>query len=209
MASSSYRPCNMPASKNAATATPLRMKKRKPHHASLVVRKAPEVEVAMARRYHAAHALGLTRPARFGCTADITARLPGLEAEAYVRDLIYVLCYGPRDRFLELAPPFWKAVRGNLDAVQSTARRRRSPSRRRSGPPRPRSGLRAEEVGITLVGWPRRARRRRTGSCSGYDILKSGSCGGRLRLLETAKKPDDISPVLSDLGYSRAPPRTP
>ena len=39
------------------------------------------------------------------------------------------------------------------------------------------------------------------------DILKCAKCGGRLRLVEIAKKPNDISRVLGDLGYARAPPR--
>ena len=47
-----------------------------------------------------------------------TARLPGLDVEQYPRDLIYVLPYSPRERFLELAPPFWRATRERLDAVQ-------------------------------------------------------------------------------------------
>ena len=51
-------------------------------------------------------------------TMVATARLHGLDAEAYLRDLIYVLPYWPRDRFLELAPPFWTATRARLDAVQ-------------------------------------------------------------------------------------------
>ena len=39
------------------------------------------------------------------------------------------------------------------------------------------------------------------------DILKCEKCGGRLRIVEIAKKPDDISRVLGDVGYARAPPR--
>ena len=41
------------------------------------------------------------------------------------------------------------------------------------------------------------------------DILKCAKCGGRLRLVEVAKKPNDISRVLGDLGYARAPPSAP
>ena len=47
-----------------------------------------------------------------------TARLHGLDAEGYLRDLSYVLPYWPRDRLLELAPPFWTATRARLDAAQ-------------------------------------------------------------------------------------------
>ena len=39
------------------------------------------------------------------------------------------------------------------------------------------------------------------------DVLKCERCGGRLRLVESAKKPNDISRVLGDLSYARAPPR--
>ncbi len=61
----------------------------------------------------------------------------------------------------------------------STARRCHSPSRRRSRPARPSSRLRAEEVGLTLVGWPRRAPRRYTASCSGYERARVAADRGR------------------------------
>ena len=38
------------------------------------------------------------------------------------------------------------------------------------------------------------------------DILKCEKCGGRLRIVEIAKKPDDIARVLNERGYPRAPP---
>ena len=41
------------------------------------------------------------------------------------------------------------------------------------------------------------------------DVLKCERCGGRLRLVEIATKRDDISRVLGDLGYARAPPSAP
>jgi len=41
------------------------------------------------------------------------------------------------------------------------------------------------------------------------DVLKCERCGGRLRLVEIAKKPDDIARVLRERGWSRAPPRGP
>jgi hypothetical protein len=41
------------------------------------------------------------------------------------------------------------------------------------------------------------------------DVLKCEKCGGRLRLVEIAKKPDDVSRVLGERGWSRAPPRGP
>jgi len=36
-----------------------------------------------------------------------------------------------------------------------------------------------------------------------------GKCGGRLRIVEIAKKPDDVTRVLNERGYARAPPRAP
>ena len=41
------------------------------------------------------------------------------------------------------------------------------------------------------------------------DVLKCEKCGGRLRVVEIAKKPDDVSRVLAERGWSRAPPRGP
>jgi hypothetical protein len=41
------------------------------------------------------------------------------------------------------------------------------------------------------------------------DILKCEKCGGRLRIVEIAKKPDEIARVLDERGYPRAPPRAP
>jgi hypothetical protein len=41
------------------------------------------------------------------------------------------------------------------------------------------------------------------------DVLKCEKCGGRLRIVEIAKKPDDIQRVLGERGYARAPPRAP
>ena len=41
------------------------------------------------------------------------------------------------------------------------------------------------------------------------DVLKCEKCDGRLRIVEIAKKPDDIARVLSERGYVRAPPRAP
>ena len=38
------------------------------------------------------------------------------------------------------------------------------------------------------------------------DILACQRCGGRLRIVEVASKPDDASRVLGGLGWSRGPP---
>jgi transposase len=43
-----------------------------------------------------------------------SARLHGLDPEAYLRDLFRVLAHWPRDRYLELAPRYWAATRARL-----------------------------------------------------------------------------------------------
>lgn len=40
-------------------------------------------------------------------------------------------------------------------------------------------------------------------------ILKYERCGGRLRIVEIAKRPDDIRRVPDERSWSRAPPRGP
>jgi hypothetical protein len=49
-------------------------------------------------------------------TLVASARLHGLDPERYLRDVIYVLAFWPRDRYLELAPKFWTATRARLDS---------------------------------------------------------------------------------------------
>ncbi len=44
-----------------------------------------------------------------------SARLHGLDPEAYLRDLFRVLAQWPRDRYLELAPKYWAATRARID----------------------------------------------------------------------------------------------
>ena len=39
------------------------------------------------------------------------------------------------------------------------------------------------------------------------DILKCEHCGGRLRIVELATKPDDVTRVLGERGWARGPPR--
>ena len=39
------------------------------------------------------------------------------------------------------------------------------------------------------------------------DVLKCAKCGGRLRIVKIAEKPDDIARILGERGWSRAPPR--
>lgn len=50
-----------------------------------------------------------------------SARLHGLEPQTYLRDLVRVVPFWPRDRFLELAPKFWGATRAQLDPRQLDA----------------------------------------------------------------------------------------
>lgn len=51
-------------------------------------------------------------------TLVASARLHALDPEAYLRDMIRVLPHWPRDRYLDLAPLFWKETRARLDAAQ-------------------------------------------------------------------------------------------
>ncbi|MDP2273799.1 MAG: IS66 family transposase [Archangium sp.] len=50
-----------------------------------------------------------------------TCRLHNLEPEAYLRDLFRVLPQWPKDRYIELAPMFFKATRARLDPKQLEA----------------------------------------------------------------------------------------
>lgn len=47
-----------------------------------------------------------------------SARLHQLDPEAYLRDIFRVLPHWPRDRYLELAPKYWRTTRARLDAAQ-------------------------------------------------------------------------------------------
>jgi transposase len=50
-----------------------------------------------------------------------SARLHHLDPEAYLRDVIRVLPFWPRDRYLELAPKYWTRTRATIDAAQLAA----------------------------------------------------------------------------------------
>jgi transposase len=50
-----------------------------------------------------------------------TARLHGLNPEAYLRDVLRVLPHWPNDRYLELSPKHWAATRARLDSAQLAA----------------------------------------------------------------------------------------
>jgi transposase len=54
-------------------------------------------------------------------TLIATARLHGLDPEAYLRDLLRVLAHWPRERYLELAPKYWAATRSRLVAAELDA----------------------------------------------------------------------------------------
>ncbi len=43
-----------------------------------------------------------------------SCRLHDIDAETYLTDIIRVLPYWPRDRYLELAPKYWRATRARL-----------------------------------------------------------------------------------------------
>jgi hypothetical protein len=45
-----------------------------------------------------------------------SCKLHALDPEAYLRDVIRVMPYWPRDRYLELAPRYWRTTRARLDA---------------------------------------------------------------------------------------------
>ena len=43
-----------------------------------------------------------------------SCRLHGLDPFHYLEEILRVLPYWPRDRYLELAPKYWRATRGRL-----------------------------------------------------------------------------------------------
>jgi transposase len=47
-----------------------------------------------------------------------SCKLHGLDAESYLADIIRVVPYWPRDRYLELAPKYWAATRARLDVAE-------------------------------------------------------------------------------------------
>ncbi len=62
-----------------------------------------------------------------------SARLHGLDPEAYLRDLFRVLAHWPRDRYLELAAKYWASTRARLDPAELASRAR--PPHRAAAPP--------------------------------------------------------------------------
>ena len=51
-------------------------------------------------------------------TLIASARLHGLDPEVYLRDVLRVLPHWPRDRYLELAPRYWRITRARLDRAE-------------------------------------------------------------------------------------------
>jgi transposase len=47
-----------------------------------------------------------------------SCKLHALDAEAYLTDVIRVMPYWPRERYIELAPKYWAATRARLDAAE-------------------------------------------------------------------------------------------
>ncbi|HVJ92005.1 MAG TPA: transposase [Labilithrix sp.] len=47
-----------------------------------------------------------------------SCKLHGLDAETYLAEIIRVVPYWPRDRYLELAPKYWAATRARLDSAE-------------------------------------------------------------------------------------------
>jgi hypothetical protein len=47
-----------------------------------------------------------------------SCELHGLDAETYLAELIHVLPFWPRERYLELAPKYWTATRARIPAAQ-------------------------------------------------------------------------------------------
>ena len=51
-------------------------------------------------------------------TLIASARLHGLDPDAYLRDVIRAVPHWPRDRYLELSPKYWARTRARLDAAE-------------------------------------------------------------------------------------------
>lgn len=54
-------------------------------------------------------------------TLIASARLHNLDPETYLRDILRVLAYWPRERYLELSPKYWSATRARLSTVELDA----------------------------------------------------------------------------------------
>jgi transposase len=50
-----------------------------------------------------------------------SCKLHGIDPELYLAEIIRILPYWPRERFLELAPAYWRRTRESLDATELAA----------------------------------------------------------------------------------------
>ena len=47
-----------------------------------------------------------------------SCELHGLDPETYLAEIIHVLPFWPRDRYLEIAPKYWAATRARIPAAE-------------------------------------------------------------------------------------------
>ena len=47
-----------------------------------------------------------------------SCKLHGLDPEAYLADMVRVFASWPRERYIELAPKYWRATRARLDSIE-------------------------------------------------------------------------------------------
>ena len=87
---------------------------------------------------------------------------PSCTAYAYLRDLIRVMPYWPRDRYLDLSPLRWSATRAALDPDALAAENGPSPSRR------PRESKRRRVCPCTRIMRSAALPRKDAPSCTGY-----------------------------------------
>jgi hypothetical protein len=59
-----------------------------------------------------------------------SCRLHGLDPFQYLEEILRVLPYWPRDRYLEFAPKYWRATRGRLRPEELATRSPSSTCRR-------------------------------------------------------------------------------
>jgi transposase len=50
-----------------------------------------------------------------------SCRLHGIDPQLYLDEVMRLLRYWPKERYLELAPNYWRGTRGNLDPVELQA----------------------------------------------------------------------------------------
>jgi hypothetical protein len=55
---------------------------------------------------------------RISSRSSRTCKLHGIEAEDYLTEVIRIMPYWLRDRYLELAPRYWRETRANLGSKE-------------------------------------------------------------------------------------------